>query len=79
MRSMKGDVAETNFLEKGATIVAEIETEVGATYESAEAGARMTLRAGGGAETSLKGKAGVTTVVATTGEAGIGVLLQPRG
>ena len=78
-KSTRGDVAETNFLEKGATIVAEIETEAGATCESAVAGVRMTPRAGGGAETSLKVKAGGTMAVATTEEVETGALLQPRG
>ena len=79
MMSMKRDAAETSFLEKGATIVAETEAEIGVTYESAVVGARTTPRAGGGAETSLKAKAGGTTVVATIEEAGTGALLRPRG
>ena len=77
-KSTKGDVAETSFREKGATIAAEIETEAGATCGSAVAGGRMTPRAGGGAETNLKVKVGGTMAVATIEEVEIGVLLQPR-
>ena len=79
MRSTKGDAAEISFLEKGATIAEKIETEAGATYESVVLGGMMIPRAGGGVETSLRATAGGTTVVATTEEVEIGVLLQPKG
>ena len=78
-RSTKGDVAETNFREKGAIIAVEIGIEAGATYESVVRGEKMTPRAGGEAEMSLKAKVEGTTVVAIIEEVETGVLLQPKG